>query len=106
MVGDSSVSGQTIFAITNGATLKAGSYIKVKPKLNKILDANVNCNAYNTEISAEGFVLDSDINQFRQETFKSVLIPNSFKNVSGKVVSLERNILNGTANIVLKSKTV
>lgn len=95
-----------IFAVTNGATLKAGSYIKVRPKLNKILDSNINCNAYNTEISAEGFILDSDINQFRQETFKSVLIPNSFKNVSGKVVSLERNILNGTSNIVLKSKTV
>jgi hypothetical protein len=96
----------TMNAILNGCTLKAGSYIQIRPKINKVLDINIGCNSYNTEINADGYILDEDIFQYRNQSISNILIPNSFKNVTGKVVSLERNILRGDTSINLKTKTI
>ena len=93
-------------AILNGCTLKAGSYIQIRPKINKVLDMNIGCNSYNTQVECNGYITEQDIISFRNQSISNILIPNSFKNLSGRVVSLERNILRGETNVTLKTKTI
>lgn len=90
-----------------GLEIQPGSFQLVKPVLNDIFDDVINdelCGKYPYEFSAEGTITNEEISQIRSSQFSKIFLPNSFKNITGKHIELERNITTGQATIKILSK--
>lgn len=89
-------------------TVKAGSFIQVtNPLLDIIRKADIQnfCDIYPYEHTIETALTPNEARNIRDNQFRKILVPNNFKNVSGRIKEMNRNLLTNNTTIKVKSKT-